>query len=62
MLPPDHNVVGTCGHCGGPILSPIITWASSGATSPRPEHCLDCGKSPKPIVSPAWGPIREMSN
>ena len=56
QIPVNHNLVGTCGSCGGRIISPMY-WAGSGPVS---EWCMDCGKHPKPIVYPIYGPVREM--
>jgi hypothetical protein len=59
-IPTDHNVVGTCGKCGGPIICPIFWTSTVGADNPFPEWCMDCGAKPKPVVYPSYGPIREM--
>jgi hypothetical protein len=59
-ITPNHNVVGTCGHCGGPVISPMM-WGGSD-TLPIPKWCSYCQSHPKskdPFV-PAWGPILEM--
>lgn len=56
IIPANHTITGTCGKCGGPVVSPIM-W---GGTSSPPEHCHQCGAIPKPLLQPAWGPLREM--
>jgi len=57
QIPANHNVTGTCGECGWPIISPML-W---GGTCPPSEWCMNCGKHPKPIVAPSFGPVREMT-
>ena len=58
-IPINHNVVGTCGKCGGPIISPMIfTCTDTGCGAP--EWCANCGAIPKQLVNPYYGPIREM--
>lgn len=58
-IPVNHNVCGTCGKCGGPIIAPIF-FASSAPGDAAPEWCMDCGAIPKKEVRPDYGPIREM--
>lgn len=51
VIPANHIVIGTCGVCGGPVISPMaseISW------------CMDCLAVPKKKINPAWGPILEM--
>ena len=58
MILPNHNVVGTCGECGGPVVSPMLI-AGHG---PAHEFCQQCGKTAKPsaaLLQP-YGPLREM--
>lgn len=57
-VPPNHNVTGTCGRCGGPVVQPMI-WSG---TDPRPEWCLSCNARPKTPITEAWGPMREMES
>ena len=57
-IPEGHNVVGTCGHCGGPIIQSMMC----GGISPPPEACLHCGKAPKKAPFPIYGPVREMQD
>lgn len=62
-IPPNHNVTGTCGKCGGPVIAPIMwggTLTGNGPATP-PESCMDCGAIPKPFITPIHGPIREMN-
>lgn len=55
VIPANHNVTGTCGKCGGPIISPMIS------TNGNPdEWCMDCGARPKKIIAPEFGEVREM--
>ena len=54
-IPEGYNVVGTCGHCGGPIIQSMM---SNGF--PPPETCLHCGKVPKKAPCPTYGPVLEM--
>lgn len=56
VIPYGFNVVGTCGNCGGPVLSPQSV---SGNYQPE-DFCADCGKKAKKIVQPFFGRIREM--
>lgn len=56
QIPVNHNIVGTCGNCGGPVISPMM-WAGSGNPT---RWCVCCGKHPNPVVYPAYGPILEM--
>jgi len=56
QVPVGHNIIGTCGNCGGPIISPQM-WAGSG---PFPEWCYSCGAKPKGVIAASWGPLREM--
>jgi hypothetical protein len=57
QAPPNHNIVGTCGECGGPIISPMFI----SGTAQLDEHCAGCGRRAKRVVTiPAYGPIREM--
>lgn len=39
-FPHGYNVIGTCGKCGGPIITPIM-WVSTGTNDPPPEFCMD---------------------
>lgn len=57
MILANHNVVGTCGSCGGAVVSPMMTtW-----NSPPVRFCQSCGKhaKPQPPIT-AFGPILEM--
>lgn len=56
MVPANHNVTGTCGKCGGPIIQPMM-WAG---TMPADEWCADCNTRPKKRIAETWGPVREM--
>lgn len=56
QIPANHNITGTCGSCGWPIISPML-WAGTGTPN---EWCVNCGKHPKPIIAPHYGPVREM--
>ncbi len=56
-IPINHNVTGTCGECGGPIISPIIR---DGTGVPN-EWCINCQRRPKPSIVARFGPIREMT-
>jgi len=56
QLPANHNIVGTCGVCGGPVVSPMM-WAGTGNP---PEHCHNCGRVPKVPIAHTFGPIRDM--
>jgi len=55
QIPVNHNVTGTCGCCGWPIISPVV---QSGDTPPL-EWCMNCGRHPKPAIA-TFGPVREM--
>ena len=62
IIPTSHNVVGTCGKCGGPIISPMI-YCSGDTATPAPEWCMDCGAKPRPEKPyPFYGPVREMES
>ena len=54
-IPHNHNVTGTCGKCGGPIIQPILYGGISGE-----ERCFKCGAIPKPAIKSMWGPVKEM--
>lgn len=53
---------GSCGNCGGPVISPLI-WDETGTItgSKRPEYCAICRKEPKERGRFDWGPKREMN-
>lgn len=57
-IPVNHNVVGTCGCCGGPVISPMF-WASTGHDD-LPEWCMDCGRRPRKKITPVYGAVLEM--
>ncbi len=57
-IPANHNVNGTCGACGGPLISPMF-WAAGPDCAPT-EFCTNCGKQAKPIIPLAYGPLRKM--
>lgn len=46
-------VVGTCGNCGGPVMTPEL-WG--GAIPPTPE-CAHCGATPQS----SFGPVIPMT-
>jgi len=56
----DENVVGTCGKCGGPIVVPIYWVSSVGNNEKIASYCKDCGRTPKKVMHPTWGPVIEM--
>lgn len=58
-IPAGFILVGTCGECGGPLLT-AQTVASSG-TGPVTPHivCQDCLRVAK-NVEPNYGPIMQM--
>ncbi len=58
QIPANHNVTGTCGKCGGPVLQHQI-WAGM---NPPPEYCMDCNAVPRDIIAPSYGPIRPMKD
>jgi len=61
VIPHGYNVVGTCGHCGGPIIQSMMQFADAmGGLGPPGMSCLSCGRSPKKAVSPTFGPVQEM--
>lgn len=53
---PDHDIVGTCSACGGPMVRPTY-WAGSPEVYPRPK-CANCGKQQKVVAR--WGPVIEV--
>jgi len=59
VAPVNHNVTGTCGKCGGPIISPMI-WSGGDSNTPIPEWCYKCGAHPKPAIPADYGPVKEM--
>ena len=65
IIPENHTVTGTCGKCGGPIISPLYFTTSSTDINcigtHYPERCLFCGATPKVTISPDYGPVREMN-
>ena len=60
QIPTNHNVVGTCGKCGGPIISPIFWTSTEGPYEAPLEWCMDCGAKPKKIITASYGAIRKM--
>jgi hypothetical protein len=58
QIPADHNLVGTCGLCGGPVITPMI-WGGSTASRPA-AFCYHCNARAKPTIVASWGPIIEM--
>lgn len=58
-IPAGMNLVGTCGVCGGPVLSPQLYSNSWTGASP-PGSCGDCGRFAKQETIPRFGPIKEM--
>ena len=61
VIPENHNVIGTCGECGGPIITPVF-WTQYGYNDHvgAPEWCMGCGRKPKKVIFPNYGPVREM--
>lgn len=57
LVPMGYVIVGTCGKCGGAVISPQITYNYAEQES---DHCMDCGAIAKPIVKPLYGPVRDM--
>lgn len=55
QIPHNHNVTGTCGKCGGPIIQPIMFGGLL-----VDERCYNCGAIPKPPIPSLWGPVKEM--
>jgi hypothetical protein len=60
VLPVNHSLAGTCGTCGGPIITPVMWSGPIGQQAP--EYCMYCGKHPKKQIAPTYGPIKEMEN
>jgi hypothetical protein len=56
QIPYNHNVVGTCSKCGGPIIQSIL-WA--GTDEPT-KYCMNCSKVVKQKIDPIYGPILEV--
>jgi len=57
LIPVNYQIIGTCGSCNGPVISPIYITDST-----EPEYCMFCYKhSKKPIIS-MYGPIKEMED
>ena len=52
IIPPNYNVTGTCGECGGVVVQPMA-WAGSGPTM---EWCINCGRK----VKPTFVEVRKM--
>ena len=59
IVPGDMVLVGTCGSCGGPVLSPQA-WGGNSTNQEPPAQCGSCGREAKPQIQPAYGPLREM--
>lgn len=55
----NEIAVGTCGKCGGPVVTPAL-WVTSNINDPAPRYCKDCGANPKPELPQKWGPLLEM--
>jgi len=55
----DVAVIGTCGKCGGPVVSPVI-WMSSESGGRPLKYCEDCGAVPRQPEWSDWGPVIEM--
>lgn len=58
--PPNFNIVGTCGACGGPLLQSIFMHDTGTGPVESPVICGVCAKIAKPQPNPIYGPIREM--
>lgn len=59
QVPSGTVLVGTCGACGGPVLSPQILGSSNTNELP-PAQCANCGRMAKPTINPQYGPLQEM--
>jgi hypothetical protein len=57
VIPPNHNITGMCGFCGGRVIQNMIS--ITGKPAPR-EFCMKCGKRVKEKILPLYGSIREM--
>jgi len=55
-IPEGHNVIGTCGACGGPIIQSMVQNGNINSSV-----CLRCGRHSK-HVEPLFGPIIEMED
>lgn len=60
IIPHDMVLIGTCGACGGPVLSPQIIADTGTASRGIVGQCTRCQRHTKPEGHPLFGPIREM--
>ena len=51
-IPENHNCIGTCDRCGGPVVSSMMY-----STVP---WCMQCGARTKQVVHAQWGPLVAM--
>lgn len=59
MVPPGFVLLGTCGSCGGPVLTLQVV-CSNGTGEPIYAACTDCKRQLKVEVTPNYGPVLEM--
>jgi citrate lyase synthetase len=57
IVPVNYQIIGTCGSCNGPVISPICI-----TNSTESEYCMFCYKHLKKPIIPTYGPIKEMEN
>ena len=60
VVPNGMLLTGTCGACGGPILSPAIYFSDGTVNAPPSGQCGTCGRHAKPDIEPTFGPVKEM--
>lgn len=60
VVPPGMVLVGTCGSCGGPVLSPAIIYQNGTQETPSAGSCGLCQRRVKADIQPTYGPVKEM--
>lgn len=57
---PGSNIVGTCGNCGGPMMTPKFHSANPNVRIT--PVCAECGFRAKPVVGSegAYGKVMEV--
>jgi hypothetical protein len=60
MVPAGFILTGTCGACGGPLITPQVISSGGIAYEPPVETCMHCQRVAKTPVVANYGPIKEM--
>ena len=60
IVPQGYVLAGTCGNCGGPLLSPQIWSYTDDTYAEPPATCQRCGKQAVRSITEKYGPARAM--